>query len=190
MSKRSPEVQECLDVQWKVRLYALVGLAHTYAAAIEDLMFWCYVASTGQSFRAAARIYYRNGFADKADRTHSAVAAKLEGTEHASAWNVLSREIQELLGDGESLRNLLAHNPVQHPHKVIRGDGILVLPEPPQVSQSKVQVAAGRRRARTLKEAEAAEYCESLIRLYHQLDCFLEEALGCGWWHPERRAVP
>src|SRR5258708_21088065 len=106
-------VQMCLDVPLEVSFYALNGLAHTYASYIDHIMLLCFVVASGNSPEAGARTFHRHvRFKYKHEITYAAVTAKLVSTPHSKRWNDLNRRLEELLGQDESTRNLVSHNPV------------------------------------------------------------------------------
>ena len=180
-----------LETQEPVRAYALNGMAITYANEIEDTMFWCYVAASGKSWEDAADSFYeRVKFSCKQDKTDKAVTERVAGTEHAAAWKDLNKRIQGLLGQGNSLRNLVGHNKVSTniyiPHDQTPDDENVVIHVLQEVSQKRAMVERQKRQKVKVGTAQLAVYCEDLVSLYLDLEGFAETALQCGHSHPLR----
>ena len=75
-------IKKILEADQEVRLYALNGLAATLASSIEEAMFWCYVASSGQTPEEASDKFYRHvRLSWKRPLTDDAVSSKLSGTD-------------------------------------------------------------------------------------------------------------
>lgn len=194
MTNLFPALDKILAADHEVRLYALNGVASTFASSIEDAMFWCYVAASGRPTLVAADEFYRHvRFSWKQPLVNEAVQKKLASTPGYDRWTGLNRRLQKLLGHDENNRNLVSHNPVAlHFYVVnplslsVKGTTVVVQPK---VSQSSIQVRRGKRKPRTVGVPEMADYCRDLSELYLDLENFLEEVLGYPMTHPERCAL-
>jgi hypothetical protein len=177
-----------------VRLYALMGFAMHYANEIEDLMFWCYFASRGAPWVDAVDAFYdKVKFATKQDKTDAAVTAKVTGTEHLQTWQELYRGIQALLGEGNSIRNLIGHNPVSHalyavgdPSREDRSAPIMIHMVH-EVRQKRAMVERRNRPQANIRETELRTYCEQLHDLFMALDGFCSDVLGFDAIRRQRR---
>jgi hypothetical protein len=177
-----------------VRLYALMGFALHYANEIEDTMFWCYFASAGDSWEQAVDTFYAKvKFSCKQDRTDEAVSAKLADTEDVQSWRDLNRRIQALLGENNSIRNLISHNSVTHSLYAI-GDGRpgvrnvipITMHMVHEVRQKRAMIERRKRPKVTIQEFELRDYCEALGDLFWDLNQFSENTLGFGQRHRQQ----
>ncbi len=175
----------------QVKIYALNGVAMAFANEIEDTMFWSYVAASGQSFEVAARHFYQSvKFKNKQDSTDEAISKKFESTLHLKTWKALNARIQSLLGEGNSLRNLIGHNSVSINVYVSADtcpdDELIEIEIRHEVQQKAAMVKVRRRSKMTVGEPELTEYCGKLISLYLDLEHFAENILKFGSTNPER----
>jgi hypothetical protein len=189
---RHPIVKMILESPQPVRIYALNGMAITYANEIEDTMFWCYLAASGKSWDEAADSFYdpsELSFKSKRNKTDSAVTARVAGTEHHDSWKKLIERIQALLSERNSLRNLIGHNAVSTnvyvpvDQTLENHTTVWVMQE---ITQKRAMVERLKRPSVKVGDAELSVYCEQLASLYVDLEHFAENVLQFGSTHPLR----
>jgi len=186
---RHPILEKILEADVYVRLYALNGMALSYANEIEDSLFFIYWQSSGKPWEDAAAEFYRHvRFAHKQDTVDAAVKAHISPNA-ASAWFDLIRRTQDLLGNG-SLRNLIGHNAVStgiFQNNVREGRGIkLDMAIRQYVTQKREMTETGKRARVSATDDELTDYCEALTGLLLDLEAFLVGPLQLDPKHPER----
>jgi len=186
---RNPILEMVLKADIGVRLYALNGLALSFANEIEDSLFWAYWQTSGQAWEAAADEFYRHvRFAHKQEAVDTAVKARVAG-EDARAWFDLIKRTQALLGK-DSLRNLIGHNVVStglfQNNRWVGGAIELNMEIRQFVTQKREMAETGRRAKISVTEDALADYCQSLIALYLDLESFLAGPLQLDPKHPGR----
>jgi hypothetical protein len=188
-----PIVKKINALDEDVRLYALNGFAIAIASEIENTLFWCYHEASGLSWEAAADSYYATvKFGTKRDKADAAIRSFiLDRGGTLSWWDELNRGLQSLLGEGNSLRNLIGHNPVdfrirvEEPYSLAENRiSVRIVHE---VSQSRAMVERRSRPPMTVGYTEMSDYCSALSALLGDLEQFAETVLSIGPMHPKRR---
>ena len=190
---RHPLLEKILEADIHIQIFALNGMALSYANEIEDSLFFIYWQSSDKPWNDAALSFYRHvKFDNKRDAVDAAVKARLGGV-NDSPWFDLLKRLQGLLGNG-SLRNLIGHNVVSAGlfQSVTREGKVtgIDLAIRQYVSQKPEMVETRNRAKVSVSNDEMADYCTKLTVLLLDLEAFLAGPLGLDPKHPERYSRP